>query len=156
MFTQLKILDWVIEVDRKTTVQAYKKLQSGAQECGCQGCQNFIRIREKFFSKEFLDMLNQLGIDYKKDVEVYDIEDTSCKKRIFSGWYHACGRILQGWKTPEPKLGEVQELKYIPFDNNCKILIREAHALASKDFPHPILQLEFTFEIAEKGQYGKY
>lgn len=151
MFTRLRILNWLVEVDREATLEVYRELSSGAKMCGCQGCRNFVRSRDRVFPKEFLDILEKLGIDYKKEVEVSDVEDPAFKDKVFfNGWYHACGRILEGVPTPKPPLGQVQELKYIFVDQGCQILIREVGDLASKNFPRPIFQIEFVLGVNKK------
>ena len=94
----------------------------------------------------FRNILDQLGIDYKKEAEVY-ATPLSENKILYSGWYHACGRILKGEQVPVPSLGKIQEVKYIALSKESGILIREAHELAGPSFPKPILQLEFNVDV---------
>src|SRR3989338_8973162 len=97
MKSQFKILDWLVEIDREATSKANQELTSGAESCGCLPCKTFVRFRDQILPQELLEVLASCGCDSKKDIEVYDIDDDTDKGKVsFYGWYHACGRILEG------------------------------------------------------------
>lgn len=96
MFQKIKIKDWVVEVDVDETAETNKRLRSGARTCGCSGCKRFDEFREKILTEDFIKILNNLGIDYKKDIEISDVEPPGEDVIIYNGWYHAHGRLLEG------------------------------------------------------------
>lgn len=71
---------WKYHADCDATILAYVRTErSGADTCDCAGCRNFRVARADCFPPEFLALLDQLGIDPRKDAEVYH------KARLASG-----------------------------------------------------------------------
>src|SRR5438445_9650708 len=66
--------EWKYRSDREATILAYAQAgRGGADTCDCVGCRNFRVARECAFPTEFLAVLDQLGIDPRKDGEAYHI-----------------------------------------------------------------------------------
>ena len=126
-------------------MQAHEKINSGAEGCGCEDCRWFVMNRGTILNDKFKDILNEMGVDYKKDIEI-TCDDFSANEKRYSGWYHAHGEIIAGPKCKFTKVDnvKVEQLSYVSIDPNFEILLVEKDDLAHKDFPRPILQIEFN------------
>ncbi len=87
-------LDWQFEVNKPLTAQTYAQIDNGAAErCGCGSCLAYAARRSSVFPPEVLDFLEQTGIDFAKEVGLYEaarFEDVI----IYGAWFHFAGRIL--------------------------------------------------------------
>src|SRR5690606_33023964 len=93
--TIVKYKDWAFEVDKGLTEQTYKSISgSGADTCGCNDCINYVAYRDKVFPKEIIDLFHELGIDYRKEVEITKWEILSNGLHHIGGWFHFKGRVL--------------------------------------------------------------
>jgi len=85
--------DWVLQCDVEATRRAYAAvLKGGPEDCGCCYCRNFQSAWQLVFPDEFLSLLDDLGIDAAKPVEVCDYPG-SVGLRRFDGWFHFVGSI---------------------------------------------------------------
>jgi hypothetical protein len=91
-----RIGSWIVEYDTDATRLAFDDVaSSGPEECACRGCKNWLMAREVVYPKEFLNLLKRLGIDPKKESEVYDIAVVPIKPNVhyYGGWFHFFGRV---------------------------------------------------------------
>jgi hypothetical protein len=73
---------------------AYRQAERGwVDRCDCIWCRNFRLARAQVFPAEFLALLNQLGIDPKKDGEVYHLGQLAPGRHVHGGWYHFIGTL---------------------------------------------------------------
>ncbi len=118
---QLKYRCWEIEYNQEANRRIYGKLEIGAGvSCDCSYCRNFALSREEVYPKEVLGLLSKLGIDYRKDAEVWDVPSDEEGIRIIGGWFHCVGNVLSG-----QNLDSVQIIKpkwYQIFSNEVKIV----------------------------------
>ncbi len=113
MTTIVKFQDWTFEVDRPLTEQTYKAFSgSGAENCGCYNCKNYVAYRNEAFPKEVINLFNDLGIDYKKEAEIFSYDTLPNGLHHMSGWFHFKGRILKGknYRDSLPSGGQTFEL----------------------------------------------
>jgi hypothetical protein len=88
--------DFEYSVDREATLRAYAAAEfGGADTCECDGCRNFRVARKNVFPKEFLELLDRLGIDPAKDGEVYHNGRLAPGCHHYGGWYHFVGALLK-------------------------------------------------------------
>ncbi len=93
--------DWLFTVDRDKTKQAYADIpQSSPEACGCELCLNFIAIRQSIYPTEVLDLFGQLGVDYRREAEVYHIAKLESGLHLYGGWLHFIGEISRGPDAP--------------------------------------------------------
>src|SRR4051812_3068656 len=86
--------EWKYTVDQAATRKAYSQiLNGGAETCSCSACQNFVEVRNKVFPSEFIRQLEALGIDSKKDFEVYQEGAEKAGSHFYGGWYHFIGTL---------------------------------------------------------------
>jgi hypothetical protein len=85
---------WKFTVNRDETEFAFSKIElGGADSCLCATCRNFSRARTRVFPVEFLMLLEQLGIDPRKEVEVYPFSSSIPGFRGTAGWFHFHGTL---------------------------------------------------------------
>jgi hypothetical protein len=85
---------WTFTVDRDATEQAYAQAPvGGADSCECAGCRNFRIARSEAFPDAFIALLDGLGIDSRKDAEVYDCGRIEDGVHVYGGWFHFVGRL---------------------------------------------------------------
>lgn len=101
----VKYRDWVFEVDKELTRQTYQKVTgSGADTCVCNDCKNYVAYRDKVFPDEINQLFTDLGVDYKKEVEITSFEKLPNGLHHVGGWFHFKGRVLEGkdYRLPFP------------------------------------------------------
>ena len=80
--------DWTFEVNRDLTERMYLRLpSSGADTCLCNDCKNYTTFRNNVFPEQILNLFNDVGIDYKKEVEIPPYETLS------NGLHHIWGMV---------------------------------------------------------------
>ncbi len=88
---------WEIETDPDATRRAYAAIaKSGAEQCGCEPCLNFIAARNQIYATDFMAMLAELGISADREVEVYHMGRLPSGLHLYGGWFHFAGKILSG------------------------------------------------------------
>ncbi len=127
--------DWILECDVEATREAYKTEKVGGSEgCGCIYCQNFVVLRDKIFQGEILHLLENLGVDYRKDAETYEAT-LEKDKHLYCLWFHSIGKIIK--KGNPVTLGngleidffEKADLRFDSFDNKNLIQIEIGNAI---------------------------
>lgn len=85
---------WVYAPNRTATIAAHANaVTGGADGCTCGPCRNFGLVREELFPPDFLALLDELGVDPRKDSEVtqsYRGDDGLC---LYIGWFHFVGDL---------------------------------------------------------------
>jgi hypothetical protein len=103
--TTVKYKDWEFEVDRELTRQTYDSVSvSGAESCVCNDCKNYVVYRDNVFPEEIKRLFDDLGIDYKKEVEITSYEILPNGLHHVGGWFHFKGKLLNGksYRAPTP------------------------------------------------------
>lgn len=90
----LHIKPYIVKYDEKATRQAYSQIDIGDPErCGCQHCLNFAAARDKVYPMEVLSLFDKIGIDYRKESEVYHLNKIKPGWHCYGGWFHFVGRL---------------------------------------------------------------
>ncbi len=139
---RMKIIEynkWEIEYDDYLTQKVYKSLTSGPEDCVCENCKNFLLAREDFYPEDFKKVLNQLGVDSKKEVEITWFNRIKPGWHLYSGWFHFVGNILKipqfGYKTIYE---QAPEFKNFAWDFSVR-----KHLISSAFEQNPVVQLEW-------------
>lgn len=135
--TKINFLDWIFDCDVEATRQAYESIMAGgAEECGCGGCRNFVEQRQSIFPEEAITLFDRLGINYKRDAEIYHMARMESGLHSYGGWFHFVGNILKQPIGPA-KLNDRFTIDFILNDD-----------LAAKSFENlSLVQVEITAEI---------
>lgn len=97
MTKTVKYREWTFEIDYERTIAVYDKIEQGSPEnCICHDCKNFSANRENIYPQEFKQLLSELGIDYKKEAEIYHMGKLEDGLHHYGGWFHFKGKILKG------------------------------------------------------------
>lgn len=87
-----------IRYDRACNIEIYKTLVSpGPETCGCENCRVFVQMRNRFYPSDLRELLAELGIDYRKEVEVVTYVGPGLPP--LEGWYNFVGHIEAGEQT---------------------------------------------------------
>jgi hypothetical protein len=146
--TTLRYREWEFELDRELTQQAYAHVtSSGAEACPCNDCKNYVAYRDHVFPPEFLALLGDLGIDYRKEVEVFSYELLPTGLHHVAGWFHFKGRVVAGpnYRDPLPNGGHTIHLTGITTD--FSVGFAEGSDLAHFPDKTGLVQVEFEANI---------
>ncbi|MDT3738833.1 MAG: hypothetical protein RO257_04955 [Candidatus Kapabacteria bacterium] len=136
--------DWTFEFDKQLTLDTYSQIkESGADLCICNECKNYIAYRDKIFPNEILKLFIDVGIDYKKEIEIMSFETLLNGFHNISGWFHFKGKILKGkdCRVSLPNGGFTFDLTTIA--DNFSIGFSEANDLTFFNDIQGLVQIEF-------------
>lgn len=153
----MKFKDWTFIVEKTRTKLRYKEvIQSGADSCKCEYCLNYAMNRENVFPNEIIELFDQLGIDYRKEVEVTEWETFENGRIHIGGWFHFIGEILEGekYKVPLPNGGTTYKLTKIT--DNFSIGFDYGNDLTFFDNNEELVQVEFDTVIPWVLKKGKH
>ena len=106
---------WNYRADRDATLLAYGRTErGGADTCECAGCRNFRVARADCFPPEFIALLGELGIDPRKDAEVYHIARIAPGRHDYGGWYHFIGFLDETVESRPVELGSAFSVRMCP------------------------------------------
>ena len=131
MFTNEKILKWEIEFDKEATTRAYLNLRA---QCDCADCRNF-RTALQSLHPEFFMLLQKLGVDPAQPAEIVHYNVNQDGTHHYGWWYHFGGQLISGEESLEDLTPGMQ------------VEFRNKDELAPKDFPRPIVQIEFFADL---------
>jgi len=129
--------DWILKVDDVKTKEYYDGI-TVEEGCNCDYCKNYIKNCENF-SQEVLNFYKMLGIDPQKEGEFMEYYKPATNEHLYMGFYHLVGEIVQ---KPRDGIGKWDDLNIIKVDN-VKFTFTDALDLVPKNFPKPVIQLEF-------------
>lgn len=148
---RIHIDGWTIDIDKNKTKRFYDSLKV-EENCNCNYCKNYI-VNCNDFSENILGFFNMLGIDPKKEGEFMEFESDS-NKHLYMGFYHLVGRIIN---KPNRNLDKWNDVNTITIDN-INFTFSEELNLVPKNFPKPIIQLNFEvilpWLMEEKSEYN--
>ena len=144
----VKFKDWEFEVNKDLTEKIYAKtLKSGADRCNCLDCKNYVEYREKVFPKEVIQLFNDLGVDYRKEVEIttWDNSNAIC---LIGGWFHFKGKVLSGQNCYNPIEGsEGSHIELTEISENFSIGFGKGSSMAFFENKTELVQIEFQTSI---------
>jgi hypothetical protein len=148
-YSIVKYKDWEFEVDIPLTQQAYSNFPfGGADTCSCADCKNYAANRETVFPAEIIQLFNELGIDYRKEIEIWSIQKLENGLHQISGWFHFKGKIISGkdFRMPFAEgIGYSMDLTSIT--EKFKIGFAPGNSLTFFDNKKDLIQIEFIAEI---------
>jgi hypothetical protein len=102
----LTISRWLIEFDSNLTRDCYSKINIiAAKKCDCIYCRNFYEVLNhrpgEFLPPEVMDLFEKLGIDYRKEANVYFLNKERNGLYCYGGEYYFIGNILNGPVSPD-------------------------------------------------------
>jgi hypothetical protein len=86
--------EWEFTCNVQATVDAYARIEAGGSDtCTCIWCRNFRLVRDRIYPQPFLTLLESVGIDSRKDGEVYHNGEIEPGKHYYAGWFHFIGSL---------------------------------------------------------------
>lgn len=140
----VKYRDWIFEVDFDITKEVYDNVKIGSPEsCGCDYCKNFSKNRDQIYPQEFKELLACLGIDFRKESEIYQMYRAKNGKHFYGGWFHFKGRIKKGkdCKIESPNGGVSLDTTFLT--ENFQIGFLKDNSLSFFNSEKDLIQVEF-------------
>lgn len=98
---------WKIWCDPELNRSIYSQIhQAGPEACRCGDCLRFAETRDSFYPGRVKELLNALGIDFRKETEVVTYGAEGSPPSLLQGWYNFAGRVESG----------AEALYYLPGD----------------------------------------
>jgi hypothetical protein len=92
---------WKFTCDREATATAYSRASHGnSDRCTCNECRNFSAARLTVYPAQFVAFLESLGIDPRKDGEVYHNARIGPNRHYYGGWFHFIGELYKTGDFP--------------------------------------------------------
>lgn len=139
---ELKLGNWIIQVDIEKTREFYKAFYEITEGCDCIYCKNYVKACDNY-SDDVKQLFNELGIIPTKEAEVYQIYEIKPGKHLYGGFYHIVGRILEGKDCWQFVLDSTRSQELVNLTDDFKYGFSNDNALVDETFPKPIIQLEF-------------
>lgn len=146
--TTVKFREWTFEVDKTLTRQTYRNISgSGADNCDCHNCKNYVAYRDKVFPQEITDLFEDIGINYRKEVEVLSYETLPNGLHHVGGWFHFKGQVSAGkdCRIPLPSGGHTFDLT--PITDIFSVGFAEGSDLTFFEDKTGLVQVEFDTSI---------
>ena len=141
----VKIGSWEVEVDVERTASVYEETKRGSPaDCGCNECRNVQSLGDAAYPIQFLKLLMNLGIDFRKAAEIHDWgSEVVDGHKEYGGWFHCIGDILSG-PLDATASTRADEWPWHKLEEGFKVVIDKRRDLAFKEFGDaPLVRLEF-------------
>lgn len=136
---QLRIEEWLLEIDADQTKSFYNK---GFEVCDCAYCANFAAAAGQM-SLKLLSLLTAMGINPAMPAELSEFPSEQKGFHRYVGFYHFTGEVLAGELSTLSSWSESNTLKI----DNFTIGFSTDLLFVPDGFPSPVLQLEFETDI---------
>lgn len=94
---KVKFRNWEFEVDLELTRKSFaNKLNGSSDTCSCDYCKNFREQRESIFPKEIRILFEDLGVNFRKEEYLCEIDQLENGLLNYIGHFHFAGEILSG------------------------------------------------------------
>ena len=125
-----------LDIDTAETKELYAKTPLITETCSCDGCSNFMQAA-KLFPPEVKEFFSSLGVDPEKAAEVYLTDPESRgKTAAYGGFYHLCGRILEG--TTDSSV-------WYTVSEGYRVYFTDDISLPEEGLKEPAIQMEVDF-----------
>lgn len=135
----IKIANWLLEVDGDKTREFYNK---GIEGCSCLYCNNFVEAC-KYLDASVVNVFNKLGIHPDMPTHLSDYPAMEDGMRVYMGSYHLIGKVLEGKLCTMSDWNDTNTIQI----KNFTVGFSKDLQFVPKDFPNPVLQLDFEAEI---------
>ncbi len=137
---------WLIDDDPDATRRCFSQLPVGTG-CTCNQCRNFDAAAGQTFPSEFVTLVEALGVDATKPVELCHWYREPSGLYLTGGWFHFVGSILAGedamhWENNTGTFRFEELVSGLEFGFTVRLaLVREVFAGL------PLVQLEFQTRV---------
>ncbi|MBQ2957410.1 MAG: hypothetical protein IJE08_13215 [Clostridia bacterium] len=138
-----------IDVDVEKTRAFYDRAATITEGCKCSGCRNY-EAWAKSLSEEPKGIMGEMGVRPEKPAEAFVNGENADGSMFYGGWYHLCGRILEGGSSCRNDLErdyQIDELCFEELGNGFRAAFTDHIALLEEGFPEPAIQMEIMADI---------
>ena len=139
MLQQIRIDNWLVEVDLDQTREFYNK---DLVVCDCLYCKNYVEAT-KSFNNSISDLFSQLGILASKPAELSYFSTDESGEMCYIGDFHLVGKVLEGELCTPSNFEETNTFKV----ENFTFGFSEHLEFVPKRFPTPVLQFILVANI---------
>jgi hypothetical protein len=143
-----QISRWKIQCDSDATREAFSRVAIGSPErCACADCVNFAAARSRAYPSEVLSVFDQLGIDSRKESEIWHTHRDANGLHHYGGFFHFIG-VIESGRDAKQKTN-----RHVTFDFECigehfEWGLTSNVALVPRTFANAsVTQLEFATQI---------
>ena len=145
--TTINFRDWELIVDKQLTTSTYDQAtMGGADGCSCNECKNFQSYRDRLYPAEIMQLLNDLGIDYKKESEICHYCRQDDGLHHYGGWFHFKGHFkgkdCTSWTSENSYTFDLTTIS-----ETFSIGFRKASDLTFFENKDDLVQIEFEVKI---------
>jgi len=139
--------DWLLHVDMDLTRSTYSAVTNGsADECSCNDCLNYVTNRTNAFPAEIKVLLDELGIDCRKESEVWRMCKDLDGLHRYAGFFHFKGSF-EGESCVLQEPNGVTTLKLVNIGSNFSIGFCFDNSLAYFENIENLVQVEFEVRL---------
>ena len=144
----LPFKEWTLTVDREATLTTYTSVANGsAADCDCSDCKNYLANREIVFPSMIKSLFNQLGIDYRKESEVWKMYKDEEGLHLYNGIFHFKGSFEgKSCEVPLPNTNNFT-CSMTPIDEHFSLGFRYANDLSYFTNNDNLVQVEFEVKL---------
>lgn len=144
----LRYGNYILDVDAAATSAFYAR-HADTEDCDCPGCRNY-RAWTASVDCTLREALVPLGLRPEQVAEIY----VNCRNDdgtlFYGGFFHICGKILQSgivWTEITERSRTMGAESFVELVPGFDIYFEEEVHLLEKDFPTPVIQMEFYTNI---------
>lgn len=139
---------WTIQCDPDATRQAFSRVPLGSPEaCSCSDCLNFAASRVRAYPSEVLLIFDELGIDSRKESEIWHTHRDESGLHHYGGFFHFIGTIQSG-RDVMVKMNGYGTYDFEGIGEYFEWGLASETALVPEPFTgFPVTQLEFAARI---------
>ena len=140
---------WKLRCDAEATREAFSGVLIGSPEsCGCTECLNFAAVREVVYPPEVLAIFDRVGIDPRKESEIWHTHRDESGLHHYGGFFHFVGSIESG-KDAKRMVNGVGIFELESIGENFKYGFTSDAALTPESFVgKEVARLEFQTKAA--------
>ncbi|MBI5564375.1 MAG: hypothetical protein HY870_05740 [Chloroflexi bacterium] len=145
----IKYRKWVLGFNKAANEEAYRQLDAGEPEtCGCGACRNFAQVRDRVYPAEVQALFAQIGIDFRKEAEVYQLYRHQSGWHVYGGFLHMIGRIVAGPDSFPVNSRSIGAIDLEQVDDQFSIgFTGHVAGVRPPFFEQPLIQIEFLTEV---------
>lgn len=136
---QIRLLNWLIEVDVGKTKEFYEK---DLELCHCLYCENYMEA-VKYVAPSIIEVFTTLGINPSKPSHLSEFGELEDGLRLYIGSYHLVGRLVEGEFCTDSEWNDTNTAGV----NNFTFGFKKEVSLVHNELQQPILQLDFEARI---------
>lgn len=145
---------YIIDVDVEETQLCYKEQMLTTDNCGCDGCRNYLLAYE-LFPEKVKAFFEKLGIDGRKPYEVYEnCRECEGRQCFYGGSYFLCGTVIKGvsawgntFETVSATVSSWIDDLTFEIEKGYNVSFDITDTELSDEFTRPTIIMDFAFHI---------